>query len=99
MKNLDEYKKSYNYFNYDPKKSIYAYLEYDFMQIVEDYIIEYELYKKPFNNTFITNEIVKWILSWRTKNIEIAVPLDAFIFNCVLWFYEHNKELFIIGEE
>lgn len=93
MKNIKNYKIKVYFENGNIGK------QYNYDEIVKDYIIENELYKKEYNSYAISNEIVSWISNFQSTQIDLnSVFFYLFINQYVEKFYKNNKELFIIGK-
>ena len=79
---------------------------YKYSEIVQDYIMEYELYKKPLNFIKIIAEISEWFFKQDIKpfNSDVLENISTYFHEagiemCVHLFVHNHKELFIIGEE
>lgn len=76
---------------------------YNYSKIVNDYIMEYELYKKPYNCKKISNQIIRWFYNKKDKKQIKINEIDRKMHipelrKYIYFFYENNKELFIVGE-
>ena len=94
----DEFVNSYGYLQNNSLRYSYNYFE-----IVKDYIMEYELYKKPYNCKKISNQIIRWFYNKKDKKQIKINEIDkkmhiSELRKYIYFFYENNKELFIIGE-
>jgi len=79
---------------------------YKYSEIVQDYIMEYELYKKPLNFIKIIAEISEWFFKQDIKpfNSDVLENISTYFHEAgiemsVHLFVRNHKELFIIGEE
>lgn len=93
MKNIENYKIKVYFENGKIGK------QYNYDEIIKDYIIENELYKKEYNSYAISNEIVSWLSNFQSTQLDLtSVLFYLFINQYVEKFYKNNKELFIIGK-
>lgn len=93
MKNIENYKIQVRFENGKIGK------QYNYDEIIKDYIIENELYKQEYNSYAISNEIVSWLSNFQSTQIDLSsVFFNLFINQYVEKFYKNNKELFIIGK-
>ena len=93
MKNIENYKIQVCFENGKIGK------QYNYDEIIKDYIIENELYKKEYNSYAISNEIVSWLSNFQSTQLDLtSVFFYLHINKYVKNFYKNNQELFIIGK-
>lgn len=77
------------------------YMKYDYKEIVENFIMEYELYKEAYSEYKLTKKITNWFLN--QKDVYLPNELQKFhefsIETEVAFFHSNNLDLFLIGED